>query len=454
MEEKKGIRAILLLAGSATRCESELPKQFHRLIGKRIYLHTLEKFLSVEMFEEILLVVPALWQREIEEELLRYPQNVVRTVIGGETRQESSRKGLLACPPDTTYVVIHDAVRPFVSKKILEENIRKAKEVGAVDTCIPSADTLVHAVDGDFITSIPPRSQYLRGQTPQSFRFSLICEAHKEAELRQIQEVSDDCRLVVELGHRVAIVPGDESNMKITISLDLVLAEQLLRKSLKIPATQDKSYPYRDLRGAKIAITGGTGGVGRVLTSLLEKEGAIPLLLSRTAPHYKVDFSNAGEIISLFQTLYDVEGPLDAIVNCMGVLHRATLHEQSEETIDAQIDLNLRGVILACKHARLKKKGQIINVASSSYSHGRGEIAVYAATKAAIVNFTQGLAQEREDLIVNVVAPSRIATEMRKSQFPEEDPSSMLSAEEVAVEIVDLLRRAQSFSSVVEIRKN
>ena len=83
----------------------------------------------------------------------------------------------------------------------------------------------------------------------------------------------------------------------------------------------------------------------------------------------------------------------------------------------------------------------------------RRRVLQYIFFKAAIVNFTQGLAQERDDLIVNVVAPSRIASEMRKNQFAEEDPSTMLTPEEVAAEIFDLLQRGVSFASVVEIMK-
>ncbi|MBS3902854.1 MAG: bifunctional cytidylyltransferase/SDR family oxidoreductase [Anaplasmataceae bacterium] len=443
------IRAILLMGGNSERFGSATPKQFHLLVGKKVYLHTLERFLDSELFLEIVLVVPSAWITEVREDLKNYSTVQVRVVDGGSTRQESSFLGLKACPSTTNIVVIHDAVRPFVSKQILQNNIAKALTYGAADTCIPSTDTLVYAPGGDFIEEVPVRAHFLRGQTPQSFQYSLIFNAHQHAQNRMLEGISDDCRLVREYGAQVAIVPGEDANMKITTPLDMLLAEQILRKTIPLP----KGLPSYNLRGAKIAITGGTGGIGRAIAALLEKEGALPLFLSRSSVQHSIDFLDAPSIAHRFKAIHEQEGPLDALINCIGWLQKAPIHEQTEEDINTQIDLNLRGVILACKYVSLKQGAQIVNIASSSYSQGRGGIAVYAATKAAVVNFTQGLAQERPDLIVNVVAPQRTDTTMRRAHFPGEDPLYLLRAEEVAEEIVEILRQGRSFQSVIEIRK-
>ncbi len=139
------INAILLMGGKGTRFKSALPKQFHLLAGKKIYIHTLERFLACELFDQIILVVPLEWKSEVEDELKSFPQDKIRVIAGGETRQDSSYLGLQACPKETQFVVIHDAVRPFVSEKILRENVHACQLYGAVDTCIPSADTIVHS---------------------------------------------------------------------------------------------------------------------------------------------------------------------------------------------------------------------------------------------------------------------------------------------------------------------
>jgi len=223
------IVAILLMAGSGTRFGSQIPKQFHRLSGKKIYQHTLDNFLNTQLFSRIILVCAPEYIKQIQKE--NSFKNQVYVVEGGQNRQASSLKGLLACPSHTEIVVIHDAVRPFVSKEILQKNISLARLHKAVDTCITSGDTLVHTMDLKQIHAIPPRSQYLRGQTPQSFSYALILEAH----LNAIQKnSSDDCSLVLAKNHQVFITEGSEYNIKITTELDLFLAEQIFVYSILI----------------------------------------------------------------------------------------------------------------------------------------------------------------------------------------------------------------------------
>jgi 2-C-methyl-D-erythritol 4-phosphate cytidylyltransferase len=218
------IKAILLMGGSGQRFGSETPKQFHLLAGKRVYLHTLERFIESDLFQEIILVCPESWLNEVTQETKEYPQ--ITLTQGGTTRQESSHLGLLACGPDTDYVVIHDAVRPFISPEILQQNVHQVLQHRAVDTCIPSADTIVHSKTGSTIDAIPKRAEYLRGQTPQSFAYPLILKAHQQT---TITNSSDDCTLIQNL-HPIHIVPGDDHNLKITTELDLFLAEHLLQK--------------------------------------------------------------------------------------------------------------------------------------------------------------------------------------------------------------------------------
>lgn len=221
MYRGKSVGLILLMAGSGQRFDLSLPKQFALLKETPLYQHTLRVFSRLNAIDETLLVChPDFMDRVRAQE----PQALV--VSGGRTRQESVYLGLKECK-GVDIVIVHDAVRPFVSPSIILQNMDAAIDHGAANTCIPSADTIVHAPQGK-IAFIPKRSEYLRGQTPQTFRLPLLLEAHEEAQKEGIENASDDCQLVLRLGHPVFIVPGDESNFKITTKLDLLISNSYI----------------------------------------------------------------------------------------------------------------------------------------------------------------------------------------------------------------------------------
>lgn len=437
------------MGGKGARFGSVVPKQFHRLAGKKVYLYTLEAFLNTHLFETIILVCPLSWLEEVKQDLLAYPSVPILLIEGGLTRQESSFKGIIACGSETKVVVIHDAVRPFISPHILKANVEAAFSYRAVDTCIPSADTLVYAPQKNQISDIPLRSDFLRGQTPQSFDYSLILNAHLKAQDDQIKNSTDDCSLVLRLGHPVHIVQGSEENIKITSKLDLFLAEQLLRlKSASFASPEEHS-----LIDKRIAITGGTGGIGSALCHLLKKEGATPILISRSSKDYPADLTLPANVKEIFHKIEKDHGPLDGLVNSIGVLKTKHIDHLSIEEIDQLISTNLTSVIYSCKYASLKKGAHIINIASSSYTRGRKDYVVYACAKAAVVNFTQGLAEEKPHLYINALVPQRTYTAMRTDNFPQEDPSTLLSPINVATEILSLLKQHSLTGAIVEVRK-
>jgi 2-C-methyl-D-erythritol 4-phosphate cytidylyltransferase len=221
MYQNHRIGAIILMAGSGSRFGTKTPKQFLLLGQKRVYLHTVDVFTETNVFDEIVLVCPQDWQEVVMQEVPR-----ATVILGGKTRQESSYLGLLGFSQKPDIVVIHDAVRPFVSRDILDSNIHQAILHGAVDTCIASSDTLVYAPGGKTIANIPKREDYLRGQTPQTFRFDWIWQAHQEA---ATQDAHDDCQLLLKIGRSVHIVPGNDTNFKITTEVDLILAERIIQ---------------------------------------------------------------------------------------------------------------------------------------------------------------------------------------------------------------------------------
>lgn len=215
------------MAGSGIRFGGEVPKQFQLLLGRKVFSYALETLIETGFFEEIIVVCHPAW---LHTET--WPSSV-KAVAGGDTRQESSFIGLQSFEKAPDIVLIHDAVRPFVSEEIIRNNLLGALSHGAVDTCIPSADTLVCSLDRSTICSIPVRETLLRGQTPQTFSYPLILEAHRHAVHEHIQGVSDDCRLVLEREKPVFLVEGSEENIKITTELDLKIAETLLATKSK-----------------------------------------------------------------------------------------------------------------------------------------------------------------------------------------------------------------------------
>lgn len=203
------------MAGEGKRFGRSLPKQFCVLGDKKVYEHALDALKSSALFDEIVIVCHPKWILD-------------GMVPGGKTRQESSRLGLQAFKDKPDIVLIHDAVRPFVSQKILEDNVKMAIAHGAVDTCIESADTLVYAPNRSVIEKIPQRSSFYRGQTPQTFQYQLIVDAHEQA---KDQNATDDCQLILNLGKPVHIVYGCDLNIKITNKNDINIAKSILNSN-------------------------------------------------------------------------------------------------------------------------------------------------------------------------------------------------------------------------------
>lgn len=229
-ELMKGIsfKAILLMGGTGTRLKRSQPKQFLPLGGKKVYQWALDTFLEIPFFEEIILVCNPEFLEEVRRDLNSYSEKV-SLVAGGETRRESSFIGLKSCGSSTDFVVIHDAVRPFVSVDLILRNLREVIKTGACDTCIPATDTMVEG-DGLTIRHVPDRQRMYQGQTPQSFRYDWVVEAHQQA-IKE-EDPSDDSQLLLNIGKPVSIVLGSEENHKITSAWDWKIAQWQAEQSL------------------------------------------------------------------------------------------------------------------------------------------------------------------------------------------------------------------------------
>ena len=154
-------------------------------------------------------------------------------VAGGSSRQESVYNGLKKLEKigisDEDIILIPDAARPLISQTIITDNIEACKKYQAVDTVIPSSDTIIRSVDKETICEIQKRSEQYQGQTPQSFTFKVINDAHEYAKSINNTETTDDCRLVLNMGKDVHLVNGSKLNFKITTFDDLMMLKALLK---------------------------------------------------------------------------------------------------------------------------------------------------------------------------------------------------------------------------------
>lgn len=225
--------AIILAGGSGTRMGSDIPKQFIEVYAKPLIIHTLESFDINSEIDYIAVVCKKDWQEELKMWTRKFGINKLRWIIdGGRTRQESVYNALNyikdECKEDDI-VVIHDSARPLISQRIISDNIIGAKEFGAVDTVIPTPDTIVNSKDDKTINNVPLRKELYLGQTPQSFKYKLICKAHEIAIGNNKNDATDDCQLILDLNEKVYFVKGDRLNFKITTFEDLMLLKAVIK---------------------------------------------------------------------------------------------------------------------------------------------------------------------------------------------------------------------------------
>ncbi len=229
--------AVVLAGGSGSRMGMvDRPKQFIDIYGKPVIIHTLEAFEINEKIDAICVVCVKEWQDDLSLWLKEYDIRKVRWIANaGSTRQESSLNALDAISEvcgDDDYVIIHDAARPLISQKIINDNIIKVREYGACDTVVPAHDTIIRSVDGETLESIPVRKELYMGQTPQSFRYSIVRKAYDDYFAMpedQRPEMTDDCGLVLYSGVKIGMAMGDKLNMKITTMEDLLLVKSIVR---------------------------------------------------------------------------------------------------------------------------------------------------------------------------------------------------------------------------------
>ena len=217
---------------------TELPKQFLTLGKRPIIVHTVEKFLMCAKFDKIIIGCVKSYVDHTRDILKKHIGEDERVLVieGGADRNGTianiiAKMRELGADNDSI-LVSHDAVRPFVSTRILEDNIAAAARSGVCDTAIPAYDTIVRTKDGKFLCEIPVRSEFWRGQTPQSFRIRHFEDDYGSLSDEQRRILTDACKIFVLAGRQVEIVEGEPYNLKVTTPYDLKIAEAMISEVL------------------------------------------------------------------------------------------------------------------------------------------------------------------------------------------------------------------------------
>ena len=206
-----------------------VPKQFLALGGQPLILYSLRALQASSIIDEIILAVP---QNEMDyclKEIVtkHHFTKVTKLVPGGRERQDSVRHALEAVHDDVDVVLIHDAVRPFLTERMVEEVVQSAREKGAAIIALPMKDTVKQVGADHVIERTVDRQSLWLAQTPQAFRRDWLLAAHRKAHAEGVR-ATDDAYLIEWAGHPVSVVEGSGENIKVTRPEDMVIGEAIL----------------------------------------------------------------------------------------------------------------------------------------------------------------------------------------------------------------------------------
>ena len=437
------IHALVLAGGSGDRFGADVPKQFVRLAGEPILLRSVRAIAQAGV-DQLIVVTHPNWLKETRELLDRGAIGMpVSIVPGGVTRNESTQAGLAALDADgEDIVIVHDAVRPLVPREVILRSIEPilSGRADGTDTVIPSADTLV-VVRDDEVVEIPERARYRRGQTPQTFRVRVLMQAYAAAAAAGDLTATDDCSLVLRHvpGVRMLAVAGDEVNLKITTRTDMILADRMIQ--MRTLSRVAEARMPSSLAGIRLYVVGGTDGIGREIADQARTLGASVEVDGRRTD---LDVRDYAAVEAHVTAAAGAMGGIDHVVCTAGVLRIGKATELGADEMAEVIAVNVTGSLNVARavHPHLRASGGSLTLfASSSFTLGRPNYVAYSASKAAVVNLVQGLAEEwaEDGIRVNAVSPERTDTPMRRRAFPNEVHVALLQPNEVARATIGLL---------------
>ncbi|RYD75983.1 MAG: 2-C-methyl-D-erythritol 4-phosphate cytidylyltransferase [Sphingobacteriales bacterium] len=218
--------AVIVAGGSGNRMQTETPKQFLLLKNLPVIMHTIKAFAQSDTQPKILVVLHPdqhrYWSRLCDEFNFNIPHEVIH---GGSERFHSVRNAINFIEEDGL-IAIHDAVRPLISKRLIDESYKQAGEIGNVIVAVQSSDSVRLLKDGQ--TSAIKRDAVYLVQTPQTFSVSVLKKAYRQ---EFETTFTDDASVVESVGETINIINGERNNIKITYPIDLELAEMLINKN-------------------------------------------------------------------------------------------------------------------------------------------------------------------------------------------------------------------------------
>jgi ribitol-5-phosphate 2-dehydrogenase (NADP+) / D-ribitol-5-phosphate cytidylyltransferase len=435
--------AVILAGGVGSRLEKSLPKQFFKVAGKMVIEHAVDAFEKNALIDEIAIVINNHYVFMVEDMIIKNGwKKIKRILIGGEERYHSSLAAIKAYHDfKEANLIFHDAARPLISQRIINDVVKSMNNYNAVDVAISSADTIIE-VEDDIITTIPERVKMRRGQTPQGFKQEVIAKAYKLALQDENFKATDDCGIVSKYlpEEKIFVVKGEEVNMKLTYPEDTYLLDKLFQlRSVEIKNIQ---LTHECLTEKVMVVFGGTYGIGKSVVDLGIANGIRVYNFSRSENN--VDVSNMEDVKNALDKVFQLENKIDFIINTAGMLHKEPLTTMNYQSILDSINVNYFGMVnvaLASLPYLKESKGHILFFTSSSYTRGRAFYSIYSSTKAATVNFVQAISQEWETLgvKVNCINPERTQTPMRMKNFGSEPEETLLKPEAVALRCIQTL---------------
>jgi|SRR5208283_1724429 2-C-methyl-D-erythritol 4-phosphate cytidylyltransferase/2-C-methyl-D-erythritol 2,4-cyclodiphosphate synthase len=250
--------AIIPAGGAGTRLKSHVAKQFLLLDGLPILVQTLKVFQESNQIDDIIVAVPPDELVSIRQELIEKYNltKVINTVAGGNQRQDSVRNCLEAVTGDCDMVVIHDAVRPFVTEELIRQVVEAARITGAASAGVRAKDTIKETTEDNNVWATMPRHNLWLTQTPQVFKLELLKEAFKKAYDEKFYG-TDDASLIERIGKEVKMVEGFYANIKITTREDMMIADALMKKGNKISLRTGFGYDSHRFAEDRKLILGG-----------------------------------------------------------------------------------------------------------------------------------------------------------------------------------------------------